>query len=222
LFLEKKAMLQVRAVVDENVDSVRHRLLDAAEKLFCEKGYDNTSVRDLTAAANCNVAAVNYYFGGKNNLYQEMFKRQMQIICESQMEKVDEVLARSNPTLEELVREIIMPPLQAAYEKQLRGQVMQLMVREVLNNSMHGREIVNTFHIRMMNHTVDALMRLVDGLDRDTARLIFSSLDSLKLHPFLFMDKYLSIIEGLTFDKLIDHIVCFACAAIRGLVKTKN
>ncbi|MBM4104198.1 MAG: TetR/AcrR family transcriptional regulator [Planctomycetes bacterium] len=215
-------MSHIRELVDENVDSVRHRLLDAAEKLFCEKGYDNTSVRDLTAAASCNVAAVNYYFGGKDKLYQEMFRRQMQIICESQMNKVDEILSRPNPTLEDFVREVITPPLQAAYEKQLRGQVMQLMVREVLNNSMHGEEIVNTCHIRIMNHTVDALMRLVDGLDREKARLIFSSLDSLQLHPFLFMDKYLSIIEGLTFDRLIDHIVRFACAAIRDLAKTKN
>jgi AcrR family transcriptional regulator len=215
-------MLRVREIAGENVDSVQHRLLDAAEKLFCEKGYDGTSIRDLTTEANCNIAAVNYYFGGKDNLYQEMFRRQMQIISDMQISKMDEVLSRPDPTLEEFVREIITPPLQAAYEKQLRGQVMQLMVREVLNKSPHGEKILQSFHVRIMDCTVEALMQLVEGLDIKTARLIFSSLDSLKLHPFLFMDKYLSMIEGLTFEELIDHIVCFACAAIRGLVKTKN
>jgi AcrR family transcriptional regulator len=214
-------MLRVREIAGENVDSVQHRLLDAAEKLFCEKGYDGTSIRDLTTEANCNIAAVNYYFGGKDNLYQEMFKRQMQIISDMQISKMDEVLSRPNPTLEEFVREIITHPLQAAYEKQLRGQVMQLMVREVLNKSSHG-EILQNFHTRIMDRTVEALMQLVEGLDIKTARLIFSSLDSLKLHPFLFMDKYLSMIEGLTFEELIDHIVCFACAAIRGLAKVKD
>jgi AcrR family transcriptional regulator len=212
-------MAQIR---DETMDSVRHRLLDAAEKLFCEKGYENTSVRDLTTTANCNVAAVNYYFGGKDNLYQEMFNRQLRVICDSQINKIDEILSRPNPTLEEFVREAVMPPLQAAHEKQLRGQIMLLMVREVLSKSVHGEELVNTFHIRMMNRTVDALMQLIDGLDKETARLICSSLDSLKLHPSIFMDKYMRIIEGLTFDVLIDHIVRFACAAIRGLAKTKN
>jgi AcrR family transcriptional regulator len=215
-------MLQTRAIAGESVDSVRHRLLDAAEKLFCEKGYDNTSVRDLTAAANCNVAAVNYYFGGKDNLYQEMFKRQVQQIIETQISKIDEILSLPNPTLEEFVREVITPPLRAAHEKQLQGQLMHLMVREVLNKSQHGEKIVESFHTRMMDYTVDALMRLVDGLDKKTAQLIFASLDSLKLHPSLFMDKYMAIIDGLTFDGLIDHIVRFACAAIRGLAKTKN
>jgi len=44
------------------------RILDAAQKLFAEKGLDATSVRDITTAAECNVAAVNYHFGGKENL----------------------------------------------------------------------------------------------------------------------------------------------------------
>ena len=53
------------------------RLLDAAEKLFCEKGYEGTSVRDITAEAGCNIAAVIYHFGGKERLYQEMFRRRL-------------------------------------------------------------------------------------------------------------------------------------------------
>ena len=46
------------------------RLLSAAEKLFAKNGYDGTSVRDITEAADCNVASVNYYFSGKEKLYQ--------------------------------------------------------------------------------------------------------------------------------------------------------
>jgi AcrR family transcriptional regulator len=215
-------MSQIRGFVDENVESVRHRLLDAAEKLFCEKGYDNTSVRDLTAEANCNIAAINYYFGGKDNLYQEMFKRQVQQIIEAQISKIDEILSRPNPTLEDFVREVITPPLQAAYEKQLRGQLMHLMVREVLSKSKHSEKILENFHARLMDHSVGAPMQLVDGLDKKTAQLIFASLDSLKLHPSLFMDKYLFMIEGLTFEELVEHLIRFACAAIRGFAKTKS
>lgn len=57
--------------------TVRDRLLDAAEQSFAEKGFDGTNVRDLTAKANCNIAAVNYHFGGKENLYLEVFRRRM-------------------------------------------------------------------------------------------------------------------------------------------------
>ena len=61
---------------------VRDRLLDAAERLFCEKGFHGTSVRDLTTEANCNVAAINYHFGGKVELYSQMFRRQIKLVIE--------------------------------------------------------------------------------------------------------------------------------------------
>ena len=47
---------------------VRDRLLDAAEELFCEHGFEGASIRDIAASAECNIASVNYYFGGKEKL----------------------------------------------------------------------------------------------------------------------------------------------------------
>lgn len=52
----------------------RDRILDEAEVLFARKGFHAVSVREITAAANCNLAAVNYHFGNKQNLYLEVFR----------------------------------------------------------------------------------------------------------------------------------------------------
>ena len=52
----------------------RDRILDKAEILFARKGYHGVSIREITNAADCNLAAVNYYFGKKQNLYLEVFK----------------------------------------------------------------------------------------------------------------------------------------------------
>ncbi|MEJ2220434.1 MAG: TetR family transcriptional regulator, partial [Desulfobacterales bacterium] len=57
-----------------NNDHTRERILDEAESLFALKGYDAVSVREITGAANCNLAAVNYHFGNKRNLYLEVFR----------------------------------------------------------------------------------------------------------------------------------------------------
>jgi len=203
----------------ENADSVRHRLLDAAEKLFCEKGFEGTSIRDLTSAANCNVAAVNYYFGGKDKLYLEMFRRQMQAIVELQSQTIEKYSADPQASLEAFIRAIVTPPLTSAYEKQTRGQVMRLMVREVLSKSVPGEKICDDFRTQMMEKMVAALMRLMPSLDLQHARLAFSSIESLNLHPFLFMEHYFRMIDGLTFDRLIEHIVDFAAAGIRNLTK---
>ena len=46
-------------------EETHERILQAAENLFSTKGFEATSVRDITTEASCNVASVNYHFGGK-------------------------------------------------------------------------------------------------------------------------------------------------------------
>ena len=50
-------------------DSSKERLVKAATELFAHRGFDGVTIRDLAEAANVNVAAVHYHFGGKNELY---------------------------------------------------------------------------------------------------------------------------------------------------------
>ncbi|MFW5824703.1 MAG: TetR/AcrR family transcriptional regulator [Marinobacter sp.] len=51
------------------------RILDAAEELFAERGFAETSLRMITSKAGVNLAAVNYHFGSKNSLIQSVFAR---------------------------------------------------------------------------------------------------------------------------------------------------
>jgi AcrR family transcriptional regulator len=51
------------------------KILDAAEILFAEKGFSETSLRMITSNAGVNLAAVNYHFGSKNALIQAIFSR---------------------------------------------------------------------------------------------------------------------------------------------------
>ena len=47
----------------------KKRILDAAETLFAEQGYAQTSMRAITARADVNLASVNYHFGSKKKSY---------------------------------------------------------------------------------------------------------------------------------------------------------
>ncbi len=51
------------------------QLLDSAELLFSQKGFDGTSVRDIAEAAGINTAMISYYFGSKEKLMEEIFER---------------------------------------------------------------------------------------------------------------------------------------------------
>jgi len=64
------------------------QLLDTAESLFSQKGFDGTSVRDIAEAAGINTAMISYYFGSKEKLMEEIFERKSLNI----REKVDNLL----------------------------------------------------------------------------------------------------------------------------------
>lgn len=58
----------------QGYELTRDRLLDEAEDLFAQRGFHAVSVREITKAAQSNLAAVNYHFGNKQNLYLEVFR----------------------------------------------------------------------------------------------------------------------------------------------------
>ena len=57
--------------------ATKERILDAAEALFMEHGFEATSLRAITAAAEANLAAVNYHFGSKEELFQAVLTRRL-------------------------------------------------------------------------------------------------------------------------------------------------
>ena len=56
----------------ENKNTKRGRLLNAGKKLFSEKGFRGTSVREIAQEADSNVSMISYYFGGKEQLYSSI------------------------------------------------------------------------------------------------------------------------------------------------------
>jgi AcrR family transcriptional regulator len=80
------------------------RILDAAEALFAERGFAETSLRTITSTAGVNLAAVNYHFGSKKALIQAVFARFVDPVETDLAAELDELEAGQNPpTLEALV-----------------------------------------------------------------------------------------------------------------------
>jgi AcrR family transcriptional regulator len=204
---------------DAKSETVREKLLDAAEALFCEKGFEETSVRDLTTAAGCNVAAVNYHFGGKDRLYVEMFRRQMRRLFQRHKELIAVLADNPDASLEDLIRGAITVPLKAIEEKEKSAAVMKLLVREVLNQHVHKDEVIGDFKTEFFPLFCDAMMRLCPGLDLEPANLCMFALDALVVHPILFYEIYLETIPGVNADRIVEHIVKFASEGIRAYCK---
>jgi len=71
----------------------RERILDAAEALFMAHGYDGTSMRQITSEAQVNLAAVNYHFGSKEALMQQVFRRRLGNLNEVRLKVLDDLEA---------------------------------------------------------------------------------------------------------------------------------
>ncbi|MBE0535107.1 MAG: TetR/AcrR family transcriptional regulator [Phycisphaerae bacterium] len=194
---------------------VRDRLLDAAEKLFCEKGFDRTSVRDLTQEAKCNIAAVNYHFGGKNKLYIQMFHRQMRRMMHRYREAVGQILEMPDASLEDLLRAVVSQPLHHVESNDPSGMVMKLLVREVLNRQVAREEVFGEVEDEFFALFAEAFRRFCPNLSLRRAQLLFFSLDALVVHPMLFYDFYQDVVPALSVEDVIEHIVVFAAAGIR-------
>jgi len=83
------------------------RILDTAEKLFGDKGFDTTSLRDITAEADVNLAAVNYHFQSKDSLIDAIIARRVEPINQKRREMLG--AAGPNPTLKQILTAFLYP-----------------------------------------------------------------------------------------------------------------
>jgi AcrR family transcriptional regulator len=100
--------------------STKDRILDAAEQLFADRGFANTSLRRITAAAGANIASVNYYFQSKEALIRAVFSRRLVPINKARLEMLDRLEARGGPlAVEDVLRAFAEPVLRTP--ESLRG-----------------------------------------------------------------------------------------------------
>jgi len=91
------------------------RLLDAAEKLFGELGYDGVGMRALAQHAGVNLAAATYHFGSKKDLYLETFLRRFREVNAAQSQLLNEARTQSHGgplEVETVIACIMRPPFQ--------------------------------------------------------------------------------------------------------------
>jgi AcrR family transcriptional regulator len=154
----------------EKIDK-RQAILDAAEKLFCETGYEGTSTRQISKESGANMAMINYYFGSKEGVFVEImnsriagFGSQLKIINEdkiSSLEKLHRVIEGyvnrilNNPAFHKMMhRELSLTQRPEMYDKikDAMSQNMQLMDRIIIDGIEDGS--FNKVDVRMLIGTI--------------------------------------------------------------------
>jgi AcrR family transcriptional regulator len=113
----------------------RTQLLDAAERLFAERGYRGTSVRAITELAGANLAAVGYHFGSKAELLAAVARRVIEPINAAQCAGLDRLLARTiKPQVAELVEAFAGPLFDAITDGDQRSARTSQLIMTILSD----------------------------------------------------------------------------------------
>jgi len=128
------------------------RILDSAEKLFGLNGFDGTSLRDITTAAEVNLAAINYHFQSKDSLIDAIVARRILPVNKRRLELLE--ASGPNPTVEQILEAFMAPVMQVKVDA-----IVPLMGRILSNPELFVERV---FH----KHLAPVSQRFVEALSK--------------------------------------------------------
>jgi AcrR family transcriptional regulator len=120
-------------------DPTREKLLEIAGPIFADRGYQATTIREICARAEANVAAINYHFGDKLGLYTEVLQ---QSVRAAQLIAVKNTLDQNMPP-EEILRTLIRARLRSINGKDLPDWHSRLLAHELAQPTPALRQLID-------------------------------------------------------------------------------
>jgi len=159
----------------------QRRLLDAAERLFAERGFMGTSIRAVTQAAGVSVSAANYHFGSKEALLAATYGRAIIPLNEARLARLTELERRAGDAalpLTDVLDAFLRPVFESPDDASFRGLAGRLFsdppeIVAALKQEYFG-EISERF--------VAALVRALPDRDEDEVKLAFQFVVGVMVH----------------------------------------
>jgi AcrR family transcriptional regulator len=199
-------------------DPTRLKILQAAGPLFAAHGFDGTSIRDITRAAEVNVAAVNYHFRSKEDLYVEAV-RLAAASC-------DETTPHAPPGAESLAPQEQLREFIRAFVTRMKRDDgpewhRELIMREVAQPRCGATEVFVEGFVKPSFHALAGILRRMLPADTpaDEIHLIGGSIVGQCLHQHHARNVIPLLVgpreyRSYTIDRLTDHIWRFSLAAV--------
>lgn len=202
------------------VESTRERLLNVAEQRFGEGGYEGTSLRAITVAAAANIAAVNYHFGSKESLLRAAVARAMAPVNTERGRRLDELLAKGDPSAEQLIRAFIEPGLDLVLRSGERGTVVARFIgRIAFDPSRRIRELYAAESDPIESRYLAALQAALPRATPESVAFGYvNMLGLLALHQSQALSRVPGLHEAENPGRLAEKLIAFLVAAFdRGL-----
>jgi AcrR family transcriptional regulator len=208
-----------KAASEEAGGDTRGLILEVAERLFGEQGFSTVSVRDLTAAAGVNIAAINYYFGSKDKLLFEVFRRRVNELNAERLALLADAEARSGgrPSVREILHALVAPVLRWRDPASGKLDAVRFLVRARTEGTPQIKRAIDT-KIAHLEAFRDALRRAMPDLSfADVCWRLHFTLST--MHQMgIELDRLANLSEGACAvddtDALIDRLVDYVSAGV--------
>jgi len=145
----------------------RERILDVAEKLFARRGFHGVSVRDITQEAGVDVALVNYHFGSKDNLVNEVFRRRMDEMSAQRLEALEAATRNAPGQLEPVLAAFVEPALAMAQDRHGGGAFIRVIARAYAESNEGLRKFLSEQYGHVLREFAKAIDACVPGLGKE-------------------------------------------------------
>lgn len=147
--------------------STKDRILGAAEELFAQYGFTGTSLRQVTSLADVNIAAVNYHFGSKENLVNEVFRRRMDEMSTNRLAALKGAMEKHPGELEPILAAFVEPALAMAQDRQGGGAFVRVVARAYAEKNDNLRKFLSDHYGHVLREFAKAIATAVPGLSKE-------------------------------------------------------
>ena len=147
--------------------STKDRILYAAEELFAQQGFASTSLRQVTSRADVNIAAVNYHFGSKDNLVNEVFRRRMDDMSRERLAALQRAVEAHPGELEPILAAFVEPALAMAQDRHGGGAFIRVIARAYAESNDSLRKFLSDQYGHVPREFAKALGACVSGLGKE-------------------------------------------------------
>ncbi|KZC15728.1 TetR family transcriptional regulator [Rhodanobacter sp. FW510-R12] len=196
--------------------STKERILGAAELLFAQRGFDGASLRQLTAAAGVNLAAVNYHFGSKEKLVEEVFRRRLDALNESRLVALAKVAGAPDTTLEDVLEAYIRPALELSHDNS-GALFMRVLARAFAEHDDSLRQFLSTNYGHVMRQFTAEFARLLPQLSKPELYWRIDLVTGALTHAmsgFGMIQRKGDVSEHAHREQTVQHLVRFAVAGL--------
>ena len=184
--------------------------------LFAQRGFDGASLRQLTTAAGVNLAAVNYHFGSKDKLVEQVFRRRLDALNASRLTALAKLAGADDTTLEDVLDAYIRPALDLSHDES-GSLFMRVLARAFAEHDDTLRQFLSANYGHVMRQFTAEFARLLPQLSKPELYWRIDLVTGALTHAmsgFGMIQRKSDVTEHAHREETVRHLIRFAVAGL--------